>query len=186
MGGSGDYFEGADTVIVLNHYQVQDVTTEAKAIAKQYPSQRQWQGGDQFGTISQRFPLVESLDPSRGKKAVSIKARSCEQLSFGEADIELAAIEQLVETNQTRAIGLALLKIQQTLCQNSTDQPLTIAELLTVIEQQLHTEGIGSFSHQAGDLAQFRSLELAAALNRLRSLQVKTVSGANISPLGHG
>ncbi|MFN9176176.1 MAG: P-loop domain-containing protein, partial [Synechocystis sp.] len=183
MGGSGDYFEVADTVIALNHYQVQDVTDDAKAIAKQYPSQRQWQGGDQFGAISQRFPLGECLDPSRGKKAVSIKVRSCEQLSFGETDIDLAAIEQLVEANQTRAIGLALLNIQQTLRQNSTDQPLTIADLLTVIEQKLQTEGIGSFSSQAGDLAQFRPLELATALNRLRSLQVKTVSA---SPLGHG
>jgi len=183
MGGSGDYFEVADTVIALNNYEVQDVTDDAKAIAKQYPSQRQWQGGDQFGAISQRFPLGECLDPSRGKKAVSIKVRSCEQLSFGETDIDLAAIEQLVEANQTRAIGLALLNIQQTLRQNSTDQPLTIADLLTVIEQKLQTEGIGSFSSQAGDLAQFRPLELATALNRLRSLQVKTVSA---SPLGHG
>ena len=52
---------------------------------------------------------------------------------------------------------------------------MAIADLLTLIDQKLQTEGIGSFSNNAGDLAQFRPLELAAALNRLRSLQVKTI-----------
>ena len=84
-------------------------------------------------------------------------------------------MEQLVEANQTRAIGLALLNIQQQLSQNPTHQPMAIADLLTLIDQKLQTEGIGSFSNNAGDLAQFRPLELAAALNRLRSLQVKTI-----------
>jgi predicted ABC-class ATPase len=172
MGGSGDYFEVADTVIALQNYHVRDVTTEAKAIAQQYPSQRQWQGGDQFGELSHRSPIASSLDPSRGKKAVSVKARSRHQLSFGQTDIDLAAIEQLVETNQTRAIGLALVILQQQLRHPAPHQPSTIAELLGRIDRQLQTNGISYLSDYAGDLAQFRPLELAAALNRLRGLVV--------------
>jgi predicted ABC-class ATPase len=171
MGGSGDYFDVADTVIALNTYCVEDVTAAARAIAQQYPSQRQWQVGAPFGDRTSRFPLATSLNPSRGKKAVSVKARSRTSLSFGTSEIDLAAVEQLVETNQTRAIGLALLAIQRQLSTSPSPAPMTITELLTIIDHQLQTNGIGHFSDNAGDLAQFRPLELAAALNRLRSLR---------------
>ena len=77
-----------------------------------------------------------------------------------------------METNQTRAIGLALVMLQQQLRSPAPHQPSTIAELLGMIDQQLQTNGIGYLSDHAGDLAQFRPLELAAALNRLRGLVV--------------
>jgi hypothetical protein len=123
--------------------------------------------------------LANSLDSSRGKKAVSVKARSQHQLSFGTTDIDLGAVEQLVETNQTKAIAKALISLQQQLCSQQSPPKMAIADLLAMIDHQLQTGGIGSLSDHAGDLAQFRPIELAAALNRLRGLQVHITSVIN-------
>ncbi|MEM1310288.1 MAG: ABC-ATPase domain-containing protein, partial [Cyanobacteria bacterium P01_H01_bin.153] len=51
MGGSGDYFDVADTVIALDNYQPQDVTTQAHAIAAAHQTARQAEGGTAFGTL---------------------------------------------------------------------------------------------------------------------------------------
>src|SRR5699024_9995602 len=40
MGGSGDYFAVADAVIKMEAYVPYDATDEAKAIMKEYPSER--------------------------------------------------------------------------------------------------------------------------------------------------
>ncbi len=73
MGGSGDYFDVADLVIALENYIPQDVTTQAKAIALQYLSDRNLEGGTNFGTITPRIPLKESINASRGKREVNVK-----------------------------------------------------------------------------------------------------------------
>ncbi len=169
MGGSGDYFEVADTVIALESYHVQDVTPQAKAIAAQYPSQRQWEGGKDFGTLPQRQVDLVSFDPRRGKRAVSVKARSVAQLSLGQSDIDLSAVEQLVEANQVRAIGAAL----AALFSHFGSQTLPMEEILSFIHHQLLSQGVQALSQTEGNLAAFPPLELAAAINRLRTLTVQ-------------
>lgn len=46
LGGSGDYFDVADTVIRMDAYRAYEVTTEAKSIAAQYPTGRQIENDD--------------------------------------------------------------------------------------------------------------------------------------------
>jgi len=63
MGGSGDYFDMADTVIAMENFQAQDVTTRAREIAILYTSVAE--GGKHFGSLTPRV-LSPSLNPSRG------------------------------------------------------------------------------------------------------------------------
>ncbi|MFM7440647.1 MAG: P-loop domain-containing protein, partial [Snowella sp.] len=70
MGGSGDYFEVADTVIALDNFQAFDLTEQAKKIAKKYTNDRE--KGEAFGAITPRIPLPESIDPSRGNRDVKL------------------------------------------------------------------------------------------------------------------
>jgi predicted ABC-class ATPase len=58
IGGSGDYFDVADTVVAMNSYSPQDVTTTAKQIAAQHPTGLANEGGQEFGKISHRSPTV--------------------------------------------------------------------------------------------------------------------------------
>jgi predicted ABC-class ATPase len=170
MGGSGDYFEVADTVIAMDNFQPQNVTEKAKLIAQEYFSDRLPEGGETFGKITPRIPLPETIDPSRGRRAVKLKVRDVDEVAFGMEDIDLAAVEQIVDPGQLRAIALAIVYAKE----EYLDKKRTIPEILDRVMADLQARGLDILSDfPQGDLALFRRFELAAALNRLRTLQVK-------------
>ncbi|MEM8641262.1 MAG: ABC-ATPase domain-containing protein [Cyanobacteria bacterium P01_G01_bin.54] len=172
MGGSGDYFDVADTVIALEQFIPADVTAQAQQIARDYASDRQPEGGKQFGPMTPRIPRPESIDPSRGKRDVKLKVRNVDAVGFGTEEIDLGAVEQIVSPDQVRAIAATLVYAKQ---QHIIDGRRTLPEILDAVMAALAQAGLDILhSSPQGDLAMFRPLELAAALNRLRSLKVKS------------
>ncbi|HHP7231314.1 MAG TPA: ABC-ATPase domain-containing protein [Xenococcaceae cyanobacterium] len=170
MGGSGDYFEVADTVIAMENYQPNEVTEQAKAIALQYPTDRQAEGGDSFGNITPRIPLAASIDPSTKQRDTKVKTRGINQISFGTEDIDLTAIEQIVDQGQLIAIAAAMVYSKEHYLNNQTN----LATVLDLIINQIIDQGLDSITEfPQGDLVLFRRFELAAAINRLRSLVIK-------------
>lgn len=169
MGGSGDYFDVADQVIALDNYLPQDVTAKAQAIAQQYITDRNAEGGSSFGQITPRIPLKDSINPRRGKKEVKLTARGVDKITFGNEDIELASVEQIVDVGQLKAIALAIVYAKA----NYMNQSLTMAEIVDQVTQDISQSGLDIITNfPQGDLALFRRFELAAALNRLRSFEV--------------
>ena len=169
MGGSGDYFEVADTVIAMNRFVPEEVTQQAREIAEKYPTERQIEGGDHFGQISARVPLAASLDPSRGRKSVQVKVRDTNEIVFGEEAIDLACVEQLVETGQVKAIAEAMVYAKE----YYLDGRRSLAEALAEVIADVDIDGLDVLTRfPEGNLVEFRIFELAAALNRLRSLQL--------------
>lgn len=168
MGGSGDYFEVADTVIAMQNFQPQDVTAKAKAIAQQYAETRTPEGGEHFGTITPRVPLPNSIDPSRGQRQVRLKVRDVDEMVFGTEDIDLSSIEQIVDTGQLKAIAQAMVYARR----RYVDGQRTMAEILELMRVDIESGGLDILTNfPQSDLAMFRQFELAAAINRLRSLQ---------------
>jgi predicted ABC-class ATPase len=168
MGGSGDYFEVADTVIAMENYRPRDVTTEARGIAQKYRTERRGEGGSSFGDIRQRLPQGESLDPSRGKKSTSVKSRGVKTVLFGTDEIDVSEVAQIVHPGQLRAIGEALVRMR-----NLADGRRTLAQILDEVEKETAENGLDILvPWVVGDLCAFRRFELAAALNRLRTLEV--------------
>jgi predicted ABC-class ATPase len=169
IGGSGDYFEVANLVIAMDNFQPQDVTPQAKAIALQHLNHRLLEGGSQFGTLTPRIPLPETIDPSRGDRAVKVKVKDTDAVGFGQEEIDLAAVEQIVDTGQLRAIAAALVYAKN----QYLDRKRTIQEILGLVMGDIENQGLDILTeYPQGDLVMFRSLELACALNRLRSLKV--------------
>ncbi|MFP3472208.1 ABC-ATPase domain-containing protein, partial [Micrococcus sp. SIMBA_144] len=80
MGGSGDYFEVADQVILMENYRPYDVTKKAKEIAQE--SARQKEGGETFGDARKRVPARSSLNSQKGKKS-KVTARGLHQIQYG-------------------------------------------------------------------------------------------------------
>ena len=170
MGGSGDYFDVADTVIAMEAYLPWDATERAQTIAKEFVAARRPEGGERFGSVAARRPEPRSLDPSKGRRDVNLKVRGTDTIVFGCDEIDLAAVEQLVDPCQARAIAEALDHLRR--CH--LDGEATLSEVLDRVEAELDEQGLDAVQGRpAGDLARFRRFELAAALNRLRTLRVR-------------
>ncbi|MEM8807456.1 MAG: ABC-ATPase domain-containing protein [Cyanobacteria bacterium P01_G01_bin.38] len=169
MGGSGDYFQVADTVIALDSYQPRVVTDQAKAIA-QADQDRRPEGGQQFGQLTPRHLDISGLEQHpRGNK---IKVRDVDAVVIGHEAIDLRAVEQLIEPNQVRAIAQAINDLQH----RGVASRYPLPELLDRLMEQLTQQGMDSISpFPMADLAMFRRFELAAAINRLRQLQVRSL-----------
>ena len=169
IGGSGDYFDVADCVICMVEYRPHDVTKQAKAIAEKYKAERKPEGGDRFGDITERIPLASSFDPSKGKREVKISSKGLHSIQFGTHSIDLGAVEQLVDISQTRAIGDAIYYATRYM-----DGRRTMREVIEAVMRDIREKGLDVLSPRpVGDYAEFRGLELAAAINRLRTLRVK-------------
>ena len=176
MGGCGDYFDVADHVIQMRDYIPEDATHRAREISQQLPGNRQIEKRDDLAPPRARIPMVRSIDAAQGRRDVKISARGRDELQYGRSQIELRGLEQLVDKSQTRAVGFAIyLATQDRLIDDDT--PLT--EVLDLLEETFDREGldlldpIGRDEHHPGDLARPRRHEIAATLNRLRSLAVR-------------
>jgi predicted ABC-class ATPase len=175
MGGCGDYFDVADRVIALREFQPLDVTADAAEIAAEAASPRRSEAGPPLAGFAQRIPLAESFDPSRGRKPIAIRARGLDRIELGRADIDLRGVEQLVDASQTRAIASAI----QLAATRWMDGRRTLHAVLDELEQLLDTSGLDEldpYQHSGqhpGNYARPRRFEIAAAINRLRTLRMK-------------
>lgn len=175
MGGSGDYFQAADDVIMMDQYVPVNVTQKAKDIAAKYPSERKTAGEESFGTVPRRAFLPNTLQTRKGKKE-KVQAKGLFKLLMGREDIDLSGVEQLVDASQTRMIADILLHLDKK-GQLKPDQSLPA--LLDQIEKQMDTKGLASFGpfkdQHPGELARPRRFEIAAAMNRIRTAAVKDI-----------
>jgi predicted ABC-class ATPase len=177
MGGCGDYFDVADRVIAMRDYRAFEVTQEARAIAVRHPSERIVEPRSPMAATLPRTPDASSFDASRGRREVRIDAIECDRIRFGSELVELRWVEQIVDWSQTRAIGLAMLLAAQRFMTPDT----TLAKVLDRIDALLDDEGLdaldpfgrsGTTGEHPGNLARPRRFEIAAAINRLRSVRM--------------
>ncbi|MEM6733594.1 MAG: P-loop domain-containing protein, partial [Myxococcota bacterium] len=166
VGGSGDYFETADSVLALRDYAILDVTEEARTVVKNAPQSPR----PEVPPVSRRLERrvdVDSLDARRGRREHSTKVRDIDRVSFGETELDLAALEQLVEPGQTRFVAELLAQRPEPLRTSS------VADALAEIEREI--EGLGLAALQPtpdGEWVRARRYEIGAALNRLRGIRL--------------
>lgn len=172
IGGSGDYLDVADTVIMMDHYLPRDVTRQAQQVARTHRSGRQQEGGSEFGIPAQRVIKDHSLSLQRGRRN-KVAARGKKTILYGGGALDLSAVEQLVDASQTRALASMLHYIAR----NLNTRPLDLNAIADEIEALLERQGLDAVSpytgQHPGDMARPRMLELAAALNRLRILSIQ-------------
>ncbi|HCM0816012.1 TPA: ABC-ATPase domain-containing protein [Vibrio parahaemolyticus] len=164
MGGSGDYLDVANTVIQMHDYQAVDVTEKAKQVIAQYPTQRHNESEESLQTFRpralNRVALMNIL--TDGKFRVSAKGK--DSLRFGKEFTDLSALEQIESADEVNAIGWLWFQLAQLpgWCNNPAKE----------IEEMLSGEWHASLPKQ-GDLAKPRTLDVMAALNRMRKSQFK-------------
>ena len=170
MGGSGDYFDIADTVIMMDNYQPRCVTYRAKEIALKHTSRRMDEGGASFGKITPRQPLSHSFDASRGRREVKIDAKSTRTILYGPTTIDLSYLEQLVDPSQTRTIGLMIHYYSE----HYLEKTQNLREGLTKLMEDVQEKGFDILlPYKVGNLAMPRIYELAGAINRMRTFKIR-------------
>jgi len=159
-GGSGDYLAVADTVIMLDNYQLQDVTGKAKQLAASPPTAPAKQLKPQ-----NRRRIDLKTGPFQGQRQTKILVRELRLLEYGRKRIDLSKVEQLIDAGQTEAIGRLL-----TYCDKiDPQQNDSLLTTLTTALAQLQEQGLDMLlPWKAGHLAMPRLYEVAAAANRLR------------------
>jgi len=169
LGGSGDYLEVADSVVAMREYRPRDVTREAREVAAFLPTGRVREIGEPLGAVRPRVPHPSSLDPRRGRREESLKVRGTDGLTLGWEELDLSSVEQIVSRAQLQAIGKGLLLAWRDFMDGSRSLP----QILDLVEARIATGGLDALDpREVGTLAVFRRFELAAALNRIRSLRV--------------
>jgi len=170
MGGSGDYFDVADTVIMMDNYQPRWVTVKAKEIAHKHASKRMDEGGASFGRITERQPLAQSFDASRGRRDVKIEAKGTRTILYGSNTLDLSYLEQLVDPSQTRTIGLMI----HYYCEHYLEKSKILREGLIKVMEDVRENGFDILlPYKVGNLAMPRIFEVAGAINRMRTLKIK-------------
>ncbi|MCA9708829.1 MAG: ABC-ATPase domain-containing protein, partial [Myxococcales bacterium] len=165
VGGSGDYLEVADTVILMEDYRPHEVTARARAVAAEHPTGRAVLPPRGEIVPTPRRPRPRSFDPRRGQRS-KVRARGLRELQLGEQTIDLGALEQLVDDSQARAIGVLLAWLHAHGREGDTLRVQADQALAAAAEHGLH--GLDALPELAG----VRRYELAAAINRLRSLRL--------------
>lgn len=168
MGGSGDYMDVADRVVMMDSYRPEDVTERAKALAAK-PTGRVAEA-DAFALPRPRVIEPDSVSSEfRGKRKIS--AGGTDSLRFGAADVDVRAVEQITDQSMTVGIGLA---VETAMRRGWIDGRATVSEALDRLEAALGDGGVDELLRvRHVDLAVPRRHEVAATLNRMRGLRVR-------------
>ena len=170
VGGSGDYFDVADQVLMMDAYHLKDVTDEAKAIAQSDGYQRDTQADTPFGEIPSRVPLVTSF--SKKGKDDRLKAKGLHTVMYGKEAIDLSGLEQLVDDSQTNALPVMINYFRHQLIDHHLSLIEATNQMYEVIEKH-GIEAVSNFDGHPGNLALPRKQEFIGTLNRYRGLKVK-------------
>jgi len=165
MGGSGDYFKVSDTVIMMDTYKPEDVTHKAHALAGQAVLKEKL--SDLPPMLNKSARLLDSgrLNPRRERREVYIEARGTDTLLYGQHEIDLSKVEQLVDIGQTRAIGL----IVHLYAKSHADKTQSVTEGVKRALNEVKEQGLDILSPwKTGTLAMPRLHEVSAAINRIR------------------
>ena len=173
MGGSGDYFSVAHQVIQMTTYVPEDVTRKAHHIAATHASGRRTEGGHTFGELKERMPIPESFNPYQAKHRLKISVPKSNEILFGKTLIDLGDVEQIAHMSQTRGIAHALHYAIRYM-----DGKRTLKEVVERVTADIDEKSLDILTpYVTGDIAHFRSFELAAAMNRMRTLKVVQKNG---------
>lgn len=169
VGGSGDYFDVADLVLVMNKYRARVETTRAKEIADEHPSNRLRELRPSLARPNPRVPLPAGFDPRQGKRPEKVRTKGVRSITFGIHEIDMGAVAQVVDPGQVKTLGDWLLACSR----HAVDGRRSLANICRSMEDEARR---GCLSHTTepgfGDRVMARRFELGAAINRLRTLKI--------------
>ena len=182
-GSSGAFFHIADTIIQMDNYVPKDITASVKKLCSQYPlpavSVTDFQLPHSHRIMSRPAESSKHLRHNRrgnhsdsgAAKPERLKTRisGTDGFSLGRQEIDLRYTEQLIDAEQTAALGL-LLKYA---VEHLADGRRTLPEIVQFLWKNLSLHGLSFFTENqkiSCGYATPRIQEIYACLNRYRGL----------------
>ena len=164
MGGSGDYLDVADQVLIMDSYRLVDATAQARQVCDSQP--RMDTSLPEFPLPAQRLPQrpeAKRRGPSR------TRALGTQRLVLDRHEVDVADVSGLVDEGQALAVAWAL----RALLERHFDGRTSLSQALAQVAKRLDDVGLDALgeAHPAF-LVRPRLVDVGAAVNRLRSLQV--------------
>ncbi len=158
----------ADAVLKIDDGVISNITDEVKDLdIPVYPEAERVDLGSILD--ASRWIMPSSIDSSYMSEDVLVEADSRDEIQFGRNVIDLSGVAQVCDEFQAETIGHILYYSRL----RYMDERTSLREILDFVDRDLTSHGLGTLSHEArGDFARPRRYEIAAAMNRLRSLRV--------------
>ena len=169
VGGVGDYLDVADRVILMEDYEPYDATNRAREVRKEFPA-RIPPGAGKVRPPKGRRVRASSIDLRRGRRETA-RGKGLRTIELGRERVDLSYLEQLAEAGQTEAIARIVGEFA------AGKGSRGIAEVVKGALDSVEDDGLdslGNFRGHPGELSLPRPQEVAAAINRVRSLQAST------------
>ena len=165
-GSSGDFFDIADLVIQMDNYEPYEVTKKAKALSRGITNVNENLKVDiDFNRVILKGSIESSL------KGVKVKTLGKDGISINKENIDLRAVEQIVDNEQLNTIG-AIMKYAENKLMGKN---LTLAQIADNITEELKNNliGIENIKGGYGSFAIVRKQEIMCAYNRYRKIKIR-------------
>ncbi|NAZ82433.1 ATPase [Kineococcus sp. R8] len=172
VGASGDFLDVADRVLLMDAFVGTDVTARAREVART-PTGRVPEAGGRI-VVRARVPDPGSVRvTARGR--VRAGARGTDTLLLGEEEVDVRAVRQFTDPAQVAGAAHALARL---VVAGHLDGRRTLAQALDLLDAEPAGPAgplPGWLAGLDADVAVPRRHEVAAALDRLRTLRVLSV-----------
>jgi predicted ABC-class ATPase len=168
VGGVGDYLDVADLVILMEDYEPLYATPRAREVTSKFPP-RAPLGDKEMRRPMGRRVRASSIDLRRGRRERA-RARGLHTIELGRERVDLSYLEQLAEAGQTEALARLIGRFAAAGESRGVEEVVEEA-LADVSESGL--DSLGGIEGHPGELSLPRAQEVAAAINRVRSLEVR-------------
>ncbi|MGB3729215.1 MAG: ABC-ATPase domain-containing protein [Thermodesulfobacteriota bacterium] len=162
-----NHFGMADFVIQMSDFKTLDITEEAKEIAQKNNDPNQL--NSYFGIIRDRIPFLETSVSSKEKEEIYTPTKDTYFIEFGSDIIDLSSIEQLVTVSQIKTIRDAIEYGKRYMDGKKSFRQVTSLVMLDIGRSGLDILAPGL----SADYAEFRKIEFAAVINRLKTLKAE-------------
>ena len=165
-GSSGDFFDIADLVIQMDNYEPYEVTKKAKALSRGITNVNE---NLKVDIDFNRVILKGTIESS--PKGVNVKTLGKDGISINKENIDLRAVEQIVDNEQLNTIG-AIMKYAENKLMGKN---LTLAQIADNITEELKNNliGIENIKGGYGSFAIVRKQEIMCAYNRYRKIKIR-------------
>lgn len=166
-GSCGSFFHMADCIVQMDKYEPKEITDFARECAGDFPL-RDTLPDAPASPAFRRVPTARTSFRDAGK--IKIQATGTDSFSINKEPVDVRYLEQLVDTEQTAALGYLLKYAGLQLFDGKTDMRGVVDKLMDILKEK-GLDGITGNSFP--NLAMPRRQEIFAGFNRYRGLHMR-------------